>query len=282
MKTKLFWVIGLCVCVCVSCKKKEKDTRVPVPTVDTIFQNVSYGNNPALKMDLQLPNNRSTNTKLIILIHGGGWNAGDKNDLAFFATGWKARGFAVANINYRLSPQSTDNYKMQLDDIDAAVKFLNSNAQYYGYGSSFYMIGHSAGAHLSLSYAYTRNANKKIKAVGGMATPTDLVAGAGLPLTTQLITDYLGVPLNASSEARYKLCSPFYQASNSSVPTILFQGDLDFFVPKDQSISLSNKLTSLGVSNKLIVFPFVFHDWWGDANLVTQTLDETAIWFNQN
>lgn len=280
MKTKLLLVISLCIFF--SCKKKEKDIRIPVPTVDTFFQNVSYGSNPALKVDLQLPNNRNAYTKLIILIHGGGWNAGDKNDLAFFAAGWKARGFAVANINYRLSPQTTDNYKMQLDDIDSVVQFLNANAKYYGYGASFYMIGHSAGAHLSLSYAYTRNSAKKIKAVGGMATPTDLVAGAGLPLTSQLISEFLGVPLNVNTEERYKLCSPYYQVSTFSIPTILFQGDLDFIVPKDQSINLSSKLSLLGVSNKLVVFPFVFHDWWGNTNLVTQTLDETAIWFNQN
>lgn len=263
-----------------SCKKDHSS----FPLTDTTLKNISYGNNPANNLDLLLPSNRTKNTKVVIVIHGGGWNAGDKSELSFIAQGLKQRGFAVANVNYRLSPQSNDNYKMQLDDIDNVVGYLNQNASFYTFSKqSIYITGHSAGAHLSLSYAYTRNAGGKIKAVAGMATPTNLFTGATANLGivgATTITPYLGGPLNSASEQRYKDASPFYHVSKSTVPTILFQGDIDVIVPKDQAVSLADALNKNGVANKLIIYPSVFHDWWANQSLVKNTLDETAAWFN--
>ncbi|MEO6187572.1 MAG: alpha/beta hydrolase [Ginsengibacter sp.] len=269
-----------------SCKKEDTGVRPPdpFPLTDTTVTNISYGNNNAHKLDLSLPGNRTAETKLIILIHGGGWSTGDKSDLNFIATGLKARGFAVANINYRLSPQSNDNYVMQLDDIDSVVSFLKKNAAYYVFNSShFYITGHSAGAHLSLSYAYTRNSDGTIAAAAGMATPTNLFSAAyyNTVIDAPMITPYLGAPLTSVSEQRYKDCSPYFHVDENTVPTILFQGDLDIIVQKEQATSLGAALTQKGVPNNVIVYPFIFHDWWTNGDFLKNTLDETAAWFNK-
>lgn len=270
----------------VSCSKENPVVPQPdsFPLTDTTIQNVSYGNNSAYRLDLSLPGKRTTDTKLIIVIHGGSWSGGDKSELNFLALGLKARGFAVANINYRLSPQSVDNYAMQLDDIDSVITFLNKKAAYYIFHSNqFYITGHSAGAHLSLSYAYTRGANGVITAAAGMASPTNLFTAAyyNTNIDEPLITPYLGAPLTSASEQRYKDCSPYYHVDKNTVPTILFQGDWDLIIQKEQTTSLSYVLTQNGVANKVIIYPFVFHDWWANGDLVKNTLDETAAWFNK-
>lgn len=268
-----------------SCNKDT--TLVPThsfPLTDTIIQNISYGNNNAYKMDLGLPGNRTAATKIVVVIHGGAWSSGDKSDLNFVTLGLKARGFAVANINYRLSPQSDDNYSMQLDDIDSVISFLNQKAAYYMFNpNQMYITGHSAGAHLSLSYAYTRNSTGKIKAAAGMASPTNLFNAAyyNTVIDGPLITPYLGAPLNSSSEQRYKDCSPYFHVNKNTVPTILFQGDWDVIVQKEQATNLGYLLTQNGIPNKVIIYPFVFHDWWTNGDLVKNTLDETAAWFNK-
>lgn len=269
-----------------SCVKESIVVPQPgsFPLADTIIQNVSYGSNNAYKLDLGLPGNRTAETKLIIVIHGGAWSTGDKGDLNFMTSGLKARGFAVANINYRLSPQSDDNYAMQLDDIDSVVSFLKKNAAYYIFNSKhFYITGHSAGAHLSLSYAYTRNSDGTIEAAAGMASPTNLFNAAyyNTVIDGPLITPYLGVPLTSSSAQLYKDCSPYFHVNKNTVPTILFQGDLDFIVQKEQATSLGSLLTQYGVPNKVIIYPLTFHDWWTNGDLVKNTLDETAAWFNK-
>lgn len=269
-----------------SCNKQTTISPPPdsFPLADTIIKNISYGNNSAYKMDLALPGNRTSETKLAIVIHGGAWSSGDKSDLNFITSGMKTRGFAVANINYRLSPQSDDNYSMQLDDIDSVITFLNEKAAYYIFNpNEIYITGHSAGAHLSLAYAYTRNSSGKIKAAAGMASPTNLFHAAyyNTVIDGPLITPYLGVALNSTSEQRYKDCSPYFHVNKNTVPTILFQGDLDIIIQKDQATSLGSLLTQYAIPNKVIIYPFVFHDWWANDDLVKNTLDETVAWFNK-
>ncbi|MEO9053235.1 MAG: hypothetical protein ABI280_15655, partial [Ginsengibacter sp.] len=112
----------------ISCTKDPAgpgDPGNPPPLGDTLLKDLSYSGNAANKMDLYLPGGRTAATKTIILIHGGGWNSGDKNELSFFASGWQKMGFAVANINYRWATvDNPDNYTMQMNDIDAATTFL--------------------------------------------------------------------------------------------------------------------------------------------------------------
>ncbi len=53
----------------------------PVLLKDTTIVNMPYGADGSQKLDLGLPANRSSATPLVIVVHGGGWSAGDKNEL---------------------------------------------------------------------------------------------------------------------------------------------------------------------------------------------------------
>ena len=253
---------------------------------DTTIYNIPYGTDASQKIDLGLPANRNATTPLVIVVHGGGWVAGDKTELSWMLTGLKQRGFAVANINYRLTLNTADNYKMQLDDIDSAVQYSLRKANDYSFnGQKLYIVGHSAGAHLSLCYAYTRNANGKVKAVGSLSGPTNLFSMAyyNAVIYDPILKPFLGVslyPITTDSEQRYKNCSPIFQATNSSPPSIFFYGELDLVVNPDQSTSIVYTLGTLGVDKKIIGYPLTFHDWWTDGNKTSNTLDELKYWFN--
>lgn len=270
---------------CCSCQPEPVDAPPAGPLRDTTIANIPYGNDPAQKLDLGLPANRTNNTLLVVVIHGGGWATGDKAELNWLLNGLKSKGFAVANINYRLTLNTADNYKMQLDDVDSAINFTLRRSTLNTFnGQKLYIMGHSAGGHLSLSYAYTRNGTGRIKAVGSLAGPTDLynMSYYNFNVYNQILEPYLGVPLfpaNPAATARYQNCSPFYQANSTVPPTIFFHGALDFVVTPDQSSSLNNKLSTLGVDHKLISYPLTFHDWWTDGTKVTNTLDELKSWF---
>lgn len=154
-----------------SCAKDPviESPEEPVVVKDTVVKDLAYGSEQDQKLDLYLPANRDRNTKLIVLIHGGGWSSGNKGELSFMANRLKNKNFAVANINYRLSSsKNSDNYKMQLDDIESVIIFLKSRSNFFTFGTEeLYMAGHSAGAHLALAYSYTRNDKGTIKAVAG-------------------------------------------------------------------------------------------------------------------
>ncbi|HEY6062651.1 MAG TPA: prolyl oligopeptidase family serine peptidase, partial [Chitinophagaceae bacterium] len=185
-----------------------------------------------------------------------------------------------------LTLNTPDNYKMQLDDVDSAVQFtLRKSSAYTFNGQKLYIVGHSAGGHLSLAYAYTRNASGKIKAAGSLAGPTDLFAMSyyNFNIYNLILQPFLGVPLfplTTASEQRYKSCSPQYQATALSPATIFFHGDLDPVVNIDQSTNMFNKLGTLGVDKKMITYPFTFHDWWTDGTKTANTMDELKTWFN--
>jgi dipeptidyl aminopeptidase/acylaminoacyl peptidase len=175
---------------------------------------------------------------------------------------------------------------MQLDDVDSAVQFTLRQASVYTFnGQKIYIVGHSAGGHLSLCYAYTRNASGKVKAAGSLAGPTDLFAMSyyNFNIYNPILQPFLGVPLfpaSASATQRYKDCSPQYQATSVATPTIFFHGELDPVVYLDQSTSMFTKLGTLGVDKKLITYPFTFHDWWTDGTKTANTMDELKTWFN--
>lgn len=261
-------------------------TLPPGSLRDTTIQNISYGANSSQKLDLGLPGGRTSATPLVVVVHGGGWASGDKTELSWLLNGLKQRGFAVANINYRLTLNTPDNYKMELDDVDSAVQFTLRQASLYTFnGQKLYIVGHSAGGHLSLAYAYTRNGNGKIKAAGSLAGPTDLFAMSyyNFNIYNSILQPFLGVPLFPSSPAatqRYQNCSPQYQATAAAPPTIFFHGELDPVVYLDQSTNMVVKLGTLGVDKKLITYPFTFHDWWTDGTKTANTIDELRNWFN--
>ncbi|MFM7672228.1 MAG: alpha/beta fold hydrolase [Bacteroidota bacterium] len=273
-------VLGLAAC--------QPDNPPPNPTfplVDTTLNNLSYGSDPAQKFNLGLPANRTNQTPLVLVVHGGGWVTGDKTELQFLLTGLKQRGYAVANINYRLTTNNPDNYKMQLDDLDSAIQYCFRQSSYYTFSNQkVYLVGHSAGGHLSLAMSYTRNASGKIKAVASLAGPTDLYSLAyyNNVVYGTVLSTYLGMPLlpvTTVSEQRYKSCSPQYQATASSPATIFFHGELDPIVNPDQSSFLFSRLGTLGVDKRLVSYPLTFHDWWTDNAKVNNTLDELKNWY---
>jgi acetyl esterase/lipase len=58
----------------------------------------------------------------VIVVHGGGWDGGDRAEIAHFDH-WLARhGYAVVAIDYRLAPKST--WPAPRDDLLAAIEFF--------------------------------------------------------------------------------------------------------------------------------------------------------------
>src|SRR6187431_471921 len=139
----------LFIIIFISSCKKDDDTE---QDMSVTMLNVSYGTNAQQKMDVYLPANRSaTTTKVIIMIHGGGWNTGDKADFNEYVDSLKKRepSYAIFNINYRLA-NTPDLFPAQEQDVKAAIEFINSKRQEYLVSDKFALIGASAGAHLAL------------------------------------------------------------------------------------------------------------------------------------
>ena len=95
------------------------------------------------KLDVYLPPLRDTNTRLIVIIHGGGWNSGDKSDFNNLITEIQKRlpGYAIANLNYRLIRADGNYFPTQENDVNSAITFLKSKSSEYKISAKFYFDG---------------------------------------------------------------------------------------------------------------------------------------------
>ena len=101
------------------------------------------------KMDVFLPIGFTGLRPGVVLIHGGGWQAGDKNFYTAMGQTLAARGFVAVSINYRLTPAAK--YPAQADDVQRAVRWIRAHAADYQLDPArLGALGDSAGGHLSL------------------------------------------------------------------------------------------------------------------------------------
>lgn len=239
-----------------SCGENDENNFPIDNTSEKTIENVSYGNDVKQKFDLYLPANRNSNTKTLILIHGGGWTEGDKADMNFIIPAIKQflPNYAIANINYRLATSNQPAFPMQLDDIASVISKLETGN--YNISSQFGFIGTSAGGHLSMQYSYTRNNSNKIKMAYNIVGPSNFTDPnyTNDSTWTNLLFNVTGMTYNSQNISYFEGLSPFHRATSTSVPTIAFYGNSDPLIPISQGIGLRNKLNNLNVYNEYYLY----------------------------
>jgi acetyl esterase/lipase len=88
------------------------------------------------------------NHPVVIWIHGGGWQTGDKKDVQNKPQAFADKGFVLVSVNYRLLPKAT--IKQMAEDVAKAIRWMHDHAKDYGGDpGKFIVMGHSAGAQLA-------------------------------------------------------------------------------------------------------------------------------------
>ncbi|GAA3606190.1 alpha/beta hydrolase [Flavivirga amylovorans] len=261
---------------------EEEITNSLDPRSYYVEQNISYGTDSDQKFDLYLPANRNSNTKTMILVHGGGWTSGDKEDMDPIKDLLQLDfpNIAIVNINYRLADENNPPYPMQIEDITSIINYLKSNKTTYNISESFGFIGTSAGGHLSLLWSYAFDSDNNTNMVCSIVGPTNFTDPAYLENTDvelKELLDLFGIdPLPSFLEE----VSPLHRATASAPPTILFYGGKDPLVPTTQGTDLRDKLENLGVVNQFTLYPDAGHGWSGLELLDTWT--KLKIFINNN
>ncbi len=225
--------------------------------------NVSYGADENQNFDIYLPKNRSLATKMLLLIHGGGWTSGDKTDMNGFYDFLKSElpDVAVVNMNYRLADTSTNPHPMQVEDITALVELLGEKQNEYQISNSLGILGVSAGGHLGLLWSYSFDTNKQVKMVCSIVGPTNLADLAYQNSPDPIIQELIG--LFGEDENFLEEVSPLSQVKSTSPPTLLFYGGQDPLVPTSQGIDLNTKLEELNVVHEFTLYENEGHGWIG-------------------
>jgi acetyl esterase/lipase len=219
------------------------------------------------KMDLYLPPVSMGSSPVIINIHGGGWNHGVKESQTGFNTFFR-NGFAVANIEYRLTGQATA--PAAVEDTRCALTYLVKNAKALNIDvNKIVIMGGSSGGHLALmggllgnDHRFDQNCkgvdNIKVAAIIDKYGITDVWDwGYGANITSKSARSWLGDKANDKKFAAS--VSPVSYVSKDNPPVFIVHGDADPTVPYQQSVDLNKKLTGAGVKTKFITVPGGLH-----------------------
>ncbi len=237
---------------------------------DTIMRNVSYGSHPLQKYDIHLPTGHDNTTPVIIMLHGGAWKEGAKENLhryvKFIKSYW--HNIALVNMNYRLVNENDDIHHDEImSDINDVIQHIIDNQETYNISTTnMGIMGVSAGGQLAMIYAYKYNNHNNINCVANISGPSIIndwdwydsdIPGYGYG--GNILTGYVGQPWD---NTLYESVSPYWNITSTSQPLIAFHGTSDLIVPIYQSRQMHDKLNENEIVNELHeynmghVFPF--------------------------
>jgi len=219
------------------------------------------------KMDLYLAPKEKGLSPVVINIHGGGWNKGVKESQSGFNTFFK-KGFAVANIEYRLTGQATA--PAAVEDTRCALIYLIQHAKELNIDvNRIVIMGGSAGGHLALmggllgnNHLFDTNCpsveNIKVAAIIDKYGITDVWDwGYGSNVTSKSAVRWLG---DKTTDKKFAASvSPITYVNKNSPPTFIVHGDADPTVPYQQSVDLHKKFLAAGVITEFMTVPGGLH-----------------------
>ncbi len=251
-----------------------------------ILKDLEYAqvDDTALKLDLYVPA-KTASPPVVVWVHGGAWRGGSKSNPPILPL--TAKGFAVASIDYRLSPVAR--FPAQIHDIKAAIRYLRATAATHGIAAASIAIsGGSAGGHLA-ALAGVSNGVKdldgnlgnhgdessdvqaivvfygasNLTTILAQSTPHGLnvrVPALDLLLTGELdetkakvVIDGFGRGLQPQPYDLAPLASPVFHVDKTDPPLLWFHGDQDPQMPINQAHEMIGVYKKAGLAATLEV-----------------------------
>jgi acetyl esterase/lipase len=266
----------------IGCGSDDSVTTTPPPSAPlaaATMLNVAYGPDAQQTMDVYLPAGRTENTKVVVLIHGGSWVAGSKEDMSFMVPTLQSQfpDHAIVNINYRLASAESPVHPKQINDIQRMLDFVEESN--YQLSDDYAFIGVSAGAHLSMLYSYKHDTEHDVKAVVDIVGPADFTDPAYTvhPLYEQSAMVLVGT--TTPTEEQILEINPVSHITAQSPPTLSFYGGQDFLIPSSQGPLLKEKLDAAGVYNEFNFYPEGGHADW-NAQIMQEVFAKTIQFLN--
>jgi len=245
--------------------------------------NLVYAEHDGSKLigDLYLPKGKSK-APILVAVHGGGWQSGDKQYYRYWGLFLARAGYAVFAIDYRLGKPGI--YPAAVYDTKAAIQFIRAKAAEFNLDPDrIGLIGDSTGAHLAaltalagdqFNVAYRDDANTAVpatvKCVIGFYGIYDMHAQWLHDLTARpndnVVEKFLGAPPMQNRRVYFD-ASPISYATvdHNQIHFLLIHGTDDNIVdPATQSGAFLSALSQAGIFVRQIVIPGAGHSWARD------------------
>lgn len=250
-------------------------------------EDVSYGENPACKLDLYYRDDGIKDKPIIVYFHGGGFLKGGKKYRRSISELLADRGFFVVNADYRLAPEYP--FPACVEDAVAVLNFLPSLREIYSINVDKVVVcGDSSGGYLS-AYCVACCVSSKLRKRLSLPDVSVKLAGfigfCGVYDVLEMIRMkepsgiakktgecFLGIKFGRKfaklTEYEYLDCiSPLELIDENFVKSLIIYSDHDILCPK-QGQKLIEALKEKGIENSEYHAPklfdnhcFHFHFW---------------------
>ncbi|KAK7271774.1 hypothetical protein RJT34_27948 [Clitoria ternatea] len=236
-----------------------------------VRRSIVYGDQPRNRLDLYLPADTSVPKPVLIFVTGGAWIIGYKAWGSLLGLQLAERGIIVACLDYRNFPQGT--ISDMVNDTSQGISFvINNIANYGGDPNRIYLMGQSAGAHIS-SCAILEQATKEsqkadsvswsisqIKAYFGLSGGYNLLEMVDHFHNRGLYRSiFLSIMEGEKSLKKFsptiKMKDPCFKFSIHLFPPVyLFHGTADYSIPSIASKRFADALKEKGARAQLILY----------------------------
>lgn len=183
----------------------------------------------------------------VLVIHGGGWARGSRDEMAHICKKLAAQGFVAVNVEYRLAPAF--HFPAPVQDLQQALRWMHDQAAEQQIDVAHIGLwGYSAGAQLAslLGVLSPGDPNfaegQRVQAVVSGGTPVDLRKGAN----SKLIQQFIGPTIDEAPEP-YQQASPIAYVSKDDPPMFLYHGSFDAIVREVNVTRMRDELERVGV-----------------------------------
>ncbi len=192
----------------------------------------------------------------VLMVHGGGWEGREPDDMRSIAETLASSGFVVVNVAYRFAPAYQ--FPAPLHDLQQAMHWIHANADRYNIDSQrVAALGYSAGAHLvSLLGLVAGTGGELDREYGGIITRPAAVIAGGTPSDLRkftggrLVPQFLGGTINEIPEV-FAAASPVTHVHAKAPPFFIYHGSSDMLVGSDHASDFYAALQQAGVPSEL-------------------------------
>ncbi len=194
---------------------------------------------------------------VVVFIHGGNWNSGNKNLYAFIGRRLAKQGVVAVIINYRLAPAVL--VPAMANDCAQAVRWTAQHiSEYGGDPARIFVMGHSAGGGLAALLATDNELFTKIGLAKNPVKGAILDDPAGLDMFDYLTKmeysndeQYL-IPFG-KSPASWRAVSPMYYVGAGNPPMLVYAGGRTYPSIANSTQRFNKRLQELGVTHEFTV-----------------------------
>jgi len=277
--------------------KKDYPFIVPIePLVSNKIkakENVVYKKTGKTKLraDIYFPKNNSKNTyPAVLLIHGGGWLTGHKENERVMAQHLALNGYVAITASYRLGFEAP--YPAGVIDLKDAIRWMRKNAKKFHINpDKIAVLGASAGAQLATLIGVTPNSalyepnpktSDEIQAIVNIDGIVSFIHPEAAAESKTGKVSMADVWLNGSKEENFKNwkeASPL-EYVRANTPPIIFINSTQprFHAGRDDMLSILNKYH---IYNEVHTLPETPHSFWLMHPWFKPTLDLTVSFLNK-